>query len=105
MSTPMMTRSSFKRRNVGRRPRGKRPGFLKSMSLLALQDSKSRPARFNGIQMGAHTMLDEGIERCLDLVQETAGINALLVYSHAYNGELRKPLQYLAADHGITPRD
>jgi hypothetical protein len=31
---------------------------------------------FNAIQMGPHTMLDEGIERCLDLIQETAGINA-----------------------------
>src|SRR5215472_2303610 len=26
----------------------------------------------NAIQMGQHTMLDEGIERCLDLIQDTA---------------------------------
>ncbi len=67
--------------------------------------SKGAPARFVGIQMGPHTMLDEGIERCLDLVQETAAVNALLVYSHAYNGDLRKGPQALAQDHGGPPRD
>ena len=45
--------------------------------------------------MGPHTMLDEGIERCLDLIQETAGINALLLYSHTYD-EFSKPPQVLA---------
>lgn len=60
---------------------------------------------FNGIQMGPHTMLDEGIERCLDLIQETAAINAVLVYSHMYHGGLDKPPQVLAPDHGMTPRD
>ena len=37
--------------------------------------SAIRPALFNAIQMGPHTMLDEGIDRCLDLIQETAGVN------------------------------
>ena len=40
--------------------------------------------------MGPHTMLDEGIERCLDLIQGTAAINAMMVYSHAYHDDLRK---------------
>jgi len=35
-------------------------------------------SRFVGIQMGPHTMLDEGIDPCLNLIQETAGINAVL---------------------------
>ena len=64
-----------------------------------------RTARFNGIQMGPHTILDEGIERCLDLIQDTAGINALLVYSHTYHGDIRKAPQLLATDHGVPPRD
>jgi nucleotide-binding universal stress UspA family protein len=34
--------------------------------------------------MGPHTMLDEGIEPCLDLIKETADINAVLVYSQAF---------------------
>jgi hypothetical protein len=63
------------------------------------------PANLVGIQMGPHTMLDEGIDRCLDLVQDTAGINTLFVYSHAYGGDLRKPLNVLATDHGVPPRD
>jgi len=59
---------------------------------------------FNGIQMGPHTMLDEGIEPCLDLIQETAGINAVLTYSHSFHGDLRKPAGALATDHGKPPR-
>lgn len=60
---------------------------------------------FVGIQMGPHTLCDEGIEHVLDLIQETAGINAVLTYSHAYNGDLRKPLSSLANDHGVPARD
>jgi len=60
---------------------------------------------FNAIQMGPHTMLDEGIERCLDLIQDTAAINALMVYSHTYHDDLKKPPAVLAADHGVPPRD
>ena len=59
---------------------------------------------FNGIQMGPHTMLDEGIEPCLDLIQEAAGINAVLTYSHSFHGDLRKPASALATDHGKPPR-
>lgn len=57
-----------------------------------------------GIQMGPHTLLDEGISPALDLIQETAGINALLTYSHAFHADLRKPERYLAPDHGKPPR-
>ena len=63
------------------------------------------PALFNAIQIGPHTMLDEGIDRSLDLIQEAAGINVLMVYSHTYHGDLRKPAQFLATDHGVPPRD
>jgi hypothetical protein len=58
-----------------------------------------------GIQIGPHTMLDEGIEPCLDLIQSTAAVNTLFVYSHAYGGDLRKALSVLATDHGVPPRD
>src|SRR5690348_1424252 len=60
---------------------------------------------FNAIQMGPHTMLDEGIEHCLDLIQDTAAINALMIYSHTYHGDIRKPSQFLATDHGVAPRE
>ena len=53
-----------------------------------------------GMQVGPHTMLDEGIEHCLDLIQRTAAINTIFVYCHSYGGDLRKPLNLLATDHG-----
>lgn len=71
-----------------------------------------RPAapaeRFVGVQMGPHSMLDEGIDRVLDLLQE-CGINAPMVYSHTYytaDGirSKRNPA-VLAPDHGIPVRD
>jgi hypothetical protein len=69
------------------------------------QATPAAPApMFTGIQMGPHTLLDEGIDRCLDLVQRTAGINAVLTYSHAFHGDLRKPASALAPDHGVPPR-
>jgi hypothetical protein len=58
-----------------------------------------------GIQMGPHTMLDEGIEPCLDLIRETAAIDTVFTYSHAYGGDLKKPAAWLATDHGKPPRD
>jgi hypothetical protein len=67
--------------------------------------AQAQAERFIGIQMGPHTMLDEGIERCLDLIQRTAGVNAVMTYSHAFHADLRKPVKFLAPDHGITPRE
>jgi len=58
-----------------------------------------------GVQMGPHTMLDEGIEHCLDLIQKTAAINTIFVYSHAYGGDVHKPLNLLATDHGVPVKD
>ena len=45
---------------------------------------------FNAVQMSPHSMLDEGIDHCLDLIQETAAVNCIMVYSHAYGGDMRK---------------
>lgn len=66
--------------------------------------TQSRAGRFNGIQMGPHTILDEGIERTLDLIQSAAGTNAVMPYSHAYNGALIKALRD-RADHGVPLTD
>lgn len=62
------------------------------------------PGRLNGIQMGPHTILDEGIERTLDLIADSAAINAVMPYSHAYNAGLVKPLRD-RADHGVPLTD
>jgi hypothetical protein len=64
---------------------------------------------FAGIQMGPHSMLDEGIDRVLDRLQGECGINSLLVYSHTYytaDGIRRKrTANVLAQDHGVPARD
>ncbi len=74
-------------------------------SRYAPRDASVPPAgNFVGIQMGPHTMLDEGIERTLDLIQETAAVNAVMPYSHGYNGAFLKPLRS-RADHGVPLTD
>jgi hypothetical protein len=49
-------------------------------------------------------MLDEGIERCLDLIQETAAVSAVMPYSHGYNNAFIKALRD-RADHGVPLTD
>ena len=86
-----------------------RRNFLRTLAatpVLSAAAQTTQPSTpFNAIQMGPHTMLDEGIEHALDLVQETAGINAVMIYSHTYHGDIRKPQQLLATDHGVPPRE
>src|SRR3982751_2915903 len=91
-----------------------RRSFLERVTALAAVAAVSRPpapppvsppaGRFNGIQMGPHTILDEGIDRTLDLLAETAAVNAVMPYSHAYNAGLVKPLR-ARADHGVPLTD
>lgn len=70
-----------------------------------MTQGRAAPAgTFNGIQMGPHTILDEGIERTLDLIQSTAAVNTVMPYSHAYNGALIKALRD-RADHGVPLTD
>jgi len=63
------------------------------------------PDNLVGIQMGPHTMLDEGIEHTLDLCQETASIDTVFTYCYSYGGDVRKPLAWLATDHGVPVID
>ena len=81
--------------DVGRRvaPEGGRDGA-----------STAPAGTLNGIQMGPHTILDEGIDRTLDLIADTAAINVVMPYSHAYNAGLIKPLRD-RADHGVPLTD
>lgn len=62
--------------------------------------------KFVGIQLGAHSVYDEGIDQCLDLIQETSAANALLVYSYTHVGFAagRTP-DAIAPDHGVLVRD
>jgi hypothetical protein len=53
-----------------------------------------------GVQLGAHSVFDEGVAHCLDLLQETAAVNTLLVYSHTYQQFTRGRSRSALADHG-----
>ena len=61
-----------------------------------------------GIQVAPFNLLDEGIEPCLDLMQETAAVNAIYCYSHTYYGipyvPKGRPVEVLAPDHGVPVR-
>ncbi len=96
--------SSMRASEPGARPR---PGQAQAGSSPGAnsQAPAAPPNNLVGIQMGPHTLLDEGIEHVMDLIQKTAAINAMFVYSHAYGGDLRKPLNWLATDHGVPPKD
>ncbi len=91
-------------------PAPSRRHFLKTSALAtaALPFATSAAAApektFVGVQIHPFSFYDEGPERVLDLLQETAGVNALLVYSHLYGADQGVPLEVLAHDHpGYTP--
>lgn len=57
-----------------------------------------------GIQIYGHNILDEGIERCLDGLQERGHIDTLYLTTHTYYCAQNRPPQVLA-DHGIPVQD
>lgn len=90
-----------------------RRSFIETLALAPFAAERARVAggpppapagTFNAIQMGPHTILDEGIDFTLDLIAETAAINAVMPYSHAYNAALVKPLRDRAG-HGVPLKD
>ena len=66
---------------------------------------RAPPQNLVGMQVGPFTMLDEGIERALDLIQSSAAVDTIFPYTHAYGGSVNKGLENLATDHGVPPRD
>ncbi len=89
-----------------------RRSFVQTLAAIPAANVLSAAARgalskepFVGIQIAPHSILDEGIEYCLDLLKETARINALLVYTHKYYGASGRPPEVLAHDHGVPVRD
>jgi hypothetical protein len=86
-----------------------RRDFLKGAAAagvtLPFAKQPAKPA-FIGVQIHPFSFYDEGPERVLDLLQQTAGINALLVYSHLYGADQGVPKEVLAHDHpGFTPTE
>lgn len=43
-----------------------------------------RPEPLIGVQLGPHSVFDEGVEPCLDILAKKAAVNAVFVYSQTY---------------------
>jgi hypothetical protein len=54
---------------------------------------------FCGIQIATHSVLDEGIDYCLDLLGEQAAVNAVLFNAFSYYGAMGRPKE-VQGDHG-----
>jgi len=78
-------------------------GALATCALAPLVWADAR-APLVGIHIAAHSFYDEGIEHCLDFLQETAGVNALFVTSNSYYGAMLRPKE-VQGDHGVPIRD
>jgi hypothetical protein len=72
--------------------------------VLAAPSGGSAKRPFVGIQIAAHSFLDEGIDYCLDLLQQNAMVTAPMVSCYGYYGAMGRPL-HLMADHGVPKRD
>lgn len=70
-----------------------------SMDYLDFDSSHKKRKTFAGIQLGTHSLLSEGIEWVLDILQEKGAIDTLITYSHSYYGAFDRPDSVLA-DHG-----
>ena len=62
--------------------------------------------KFIGIQLGCHSVFDEGADQCLDIMQKTAGVNAVFVYSHGDDRfAFMRPKEGIAPDHPTPVKD
>ena len=89
------------RATTGRKPERQRAGQDQVLQVWRSTVSDT----FIGIQMGPHSVYDEGIDYVLDLVQETAHVNTILVYSQTYLGVVEGRAVSALADHGVPIRD
>lgn len=60
---------------------------------------------FIGIQLGPQSVYDEGVDHCLDMIQEHGGVNTIIVSTHSYYGAHGRSAAALASDHGVPVRD
>jgi len=54
-----------------------------------------------GVQLGSHSVFSKGVGRVLGTLQQSAGVNAVFVYSHAYQALMwHRPSDGLAGHAG-----
>lgn len=78
--------------------------FAVSVSSSRAAAAPAKTAPLIGIQIAGHSLLDEGMERCLDTIQSTCHANAIFLYSHSYYAAHNRPPE-LYADHGVAIKD
>ncbi len=75
-------------------------------------ESEGSPAKANrdsnepliGVHVASHSFYDEGMDHCLDFLQETAGVNTLFVTGDSYYGAMFRPKE-AQGHHGVPIRD
>jgi hypothetical protein len=82
----------------------KRRDFVRGAAAIPAAMMAQDDWTFVGIQANPHIMLDEGLDHCLDLMKETARINAVVAYSHSYYSARAINTRVLAPDHGVPVR-
>ncbi len=79
-------------------------GMLASGTLLRGEEVRQRPTI--GLQIAPFNIFDEGVDACLERVDDVAAVNTLFVYSHTYYGiPYTRTANVLADDHGYRPRN
>ena len=63
------------------------------------------PDTFVGIQIGAVSFVDEGVEQVLDILQETAGVNAILISALSWSIGNAGRAAFGFPDHGVQELD
>lgn len=73
----------------------------------ARQQAPSAPKKFVAIQIGARSFVDEGVDRALDTLQQTAGVNVIMPAVFTYGRGLagRQVPGEPLPDHGVREYD
>lgn len=95
--------SPMNRRRFLQRSAGAFAGLAASPSLVRAASEGGAP--LSGLQIAPHSVLDEGMDRCLDILQEKAAVDTLFIYTHTYTSATNRPPEVLAQDHGVTIPD
>jgi len=67
--------------------------------LLSKYSGETTLSKIIGIQIGAPSFVDEGVEKCLDILQERASVNTLFAMVHSYKEGLSGRV-WPPVDHG-----
>jgi hypothetical protein len=95
---------------VGRNLANDSTAWSSSLNVAQLADkmaTRSSKEKFVAIQIGARSFVDEGVDKCLDTLQEKAGVNVLMPAVFTYGRGLagrQVPGQPLP-DHGVQEYD